>query len=90
MNGCTSFKQKVTLGSGTVGTSFLYQSKNVYQLDVGTTTPTANTYSLAAGAASARAYVDGIVLTGANASTWVSTLPNITNSPYRKLIDGTV
>ena len=89
MNGCRAFKHKIILGSGTVGNSFLYQSTNINEVDVGTTTPSSNNQTLAPYNVRARAYVDGVVLTGANAPTWVSTLPNITNTPYRKLIDGT-
>lgn len=35
------------------------------------------------------AYINGVTLTGANASTWKSTLADRTSTPYRKLIDGT-
>ena len=87
---CYSYNKKITLGSARVGTYFMYQCYSLSQVDVGSSTISSNNYSLAGTSTTARIYINGITLTGANASTWKSTLADRTSSPYRKLIDGTV
>ena len=90
LNACYGFNQPLTLGSATCGVYFMYQCYSFTQLDVGSSTISSNNYSLSGSSNMTRMYVEGVTLTGANASTWKSTLANRTNSPYRKLIDGTV
>lgn len=91
MFSCTGFRHVLTVPATltTFGNYFMYSQYQMKSLVVeGTNSPTDN-YSLSSDNDNAKSYRNGITLTGSGASTWKTNLPNITNYPYRKLIDGT-
>ena len=87
-----SLASKVTLGAASVTAAYMfYDSYLLPELDVGSSTivGTSLNQTLAVQSNTCKAYINGVTLTGANASTWKSTLADRTSTPYRKLIDGT-
>lgn len=91
MISCTGFRHVLTVPAAltTFGNYFMANQYQMKSLIVeGTNSPTDN-YSLSSDNNNAKSYINGITLTGAGASTWMTNLPNRTSYPCRKLIDGT-
>ena len=85
-----SFNQPLTIPASvtSIGGYFLYNCDAFSNLTVnGSVHPTDNN-SLSTQHSIAKMYVKGILVKGTRRSDWISSLPNRTSSPYRKLIDG--
>ena len=90
MHGCYSFNQPLTIPSGVTSIAgyFMYGCSNLSAVIVDTANSPSDNYSLSIGGPNAKAYADGIVVKGVGRSAWLTNLPNLANSPFRKLIDG--
>ena len=86
MTECYSFSKTVTLGAATTIDSDFMEYVHSCTVNVGTSTPPNDTYSLSTSDSHGNCYVNGINITGTNKAAWRTALPDSTSSPYRKLI----
>lgn len=90
MQECWMYAQNLTIPSGCSvnGYYFMYGCGRVSEITVNGTINNAGNYTLSTAFINNPMYNPGITVYGSNRASWISSLPNRTSNPYRKLIDG--
>lgn len=96
LSGCAKFNQDITFPQGAqierVEGYFLYNANamvhSIILNSVSSGAFIASSYSLSTTSSAAAMYTTGITIKGTNRAAFMSSFPNRTSSPYRKLIDG--